>query len=608
MRIGVVAGALEAEIGGGWTFASALIEELNRTQSKHEFIFLDKFLQSANTNTGSFTGLKPVDLGTGIALIQLQEAFWEHVKNGAIHDSGGRGWLRKLSKYLVSFIHKGSNQKQPDNMDLMQSKFAQYLMQTDFLQQRMPDHLETTVPERLERVIEQEGLDLLWYMIPNALPVSIPFIATVLDLEHRKQPYFPEVSVTDWTWVAREENFLRLLPRATFVLTGTEQGKKEIVDFYSVNPERVKIVPLPTSQTTPPSPDIRHARLSALGISGNFLLYPAQFWPHKNHVNILMALDVLHRYHHLTPNLVLTGSDKTNRSYIHETIQNLNLSDRVFDLGFVSRQDLITLYASAQALVYPSFFGPDNLPPLEAASVGCPAAVSDIPGAREQLGEGVSYFDPTDPQDMAMKLAQVINDNGYRQSLLEAGKKLVSQRTTQAYVATVCDLLDGFKPIRRCWATPPSAAALTTSGFSFAQGEGGVAALKEGWGEPEPWGCWSVEEKCTLRFNLDPSFRRALTIAFKCRVYLHRHLNVGCYVESMPRQSWKFSFEDENQFTFQKIKEPYKLQIDPSVIRPNGDVYITFLTANMTSPAEAGINADVRRLGVGFERVWLDID
>ena len=68
----------------------------------------------------------------------------------------------------------------------------------------LPTYLPTTLPERLEKAIARKQLDLIWYMIQNAFPVSVPFIATVWDLEHRKQPYFPEVSVRGWTWTERE--------------------------------------------------------------------------------------------------------------------------------------------------------------------------------------------------------------------------------------------------------------------------------------------------------------------------------------------------------------------------------------------------------------------
>jgi glycosyltransferase involved in cell wall biosynthesis len=38
-------------------------------------------------------------------------------------------------------------------------------------------------------------------------------------------------------------------------------------------------------------------------------------------------------------------------------------------------------------LRYPSFFGAENLPPLEAFALGCPVIAADMPGAREQLGD-----------------------------------------------------------------------------------------------------------------------------------------------------------------------------------------------------------------------------
>jgi hypothetical protein len=62
-------------------------------------------------------------------------------------------------------------------------------------------------------------------MVPRTEPLSVPYIASVWDLEHRKQPYFPEVSTTGWTWSARENVYNALLPRASMVITGTQAGK-----------------------------------------------------------------------------------------------------------------------------------------------------------------------------------------------------------------------------------------------------------------------------------------------------------------------------------------------------------------------------------------------
>jgi hypothetical protein len=55
-----------------------------------------------------------------------------------------------------------------------------------------------------------------------------------LDLEHRKQPYFPEVSTTGWTWTARENHYNALLLRASMIVAGTQVGKDEIARYVFI--------------------------------------------------------------------------------------------------------------------------------------------------------------------------------------------------------------------------------------------------------------------------------------------------------------------------------------------------------------------------------------
>ena len=101
--------------------------------------------------------------------------------------------------------------------------------------------------ERLQDAIDRYKLDIVWFMAVSAVPLRVPFIATVWDLEHRKQPYFPEVSVTGWTWEEREQTYRAVLPRASFIITGTQVGKEEITHYYGVNPSNVKVVPFPVA-------------------------------------------------------------------------------------------------------------------------------------------------------------------------------------------------------------------------------------------------------------------------------------------------------------------------------------------------------------------------
>ena len=70
-------------------------------------------------------------------------------------------------------------------------------------------------------------------------------------------------------------------------------------------------------------------------------------------------------------------------------------------LGFVKREELIALYENAMALVYATYFGPENLPPLEAFALGCPVIASSVPGSEEQIGDCALLFDPSDHSKLA---------------------------------------------------------------------------------------------------------------------------------------------------------------------------------------------------------------
>ena len=306
--------------------------------------------------------------------------------------------------------------------------------------------------ERLQDSIDRYKLDIVWFTVDSAVPLRVPFIATVWDLEHRKQPYFPEVSVTGWTWGEREQTFRAVLPRASFIVTGTQVGKEEIVHYYGVNPNNVRVVPFPVARK-----ELREISLDVpvvlekYRIKGEFLLYPAQFWPHKNHIGLLRALDVLRRRDGLRMNLVLTGSDKGNQHYVHDKVREWELADQVFDLGFVSREELNALYEGALALIFPSFFGPDNIPPLEAFALGCPVLASRVAGAEEQLGSAALLFDPTVPTDIADKVFALRSDPALRKQLTKEGEKIAQWRSPERYIAQIDEILNGFALIRQCW-------------------------------------------------------------------------------------------------------------------------------------------------------------
>ncbi|WP_310481608.1 glycosyltransferase family 1 protein [Chamaesiphon sp. VAR_48_metabat_403] len=351
-------------------------------------------------------------------------------------------------------------------------------------------------------LLEANRIDLTLSLTPNTPTLEYPYITTVWDLQHKLQSYFPEVS-KNGEWDCREEYHLKMLNRAAAIITGTETGKAEIERFYQIPAERIKVIPMfaPQLRSNPDgivgvgvgeasrsrsvserreasrsrwrsrsvpkeslclSRSVSERREAAAGrenrdvitkyqLPDRYLFYPAQFWPHKNHVGLLLALKCLQEKYNLEVPLVLVGADKGNEPYIKAMVKKLDLSARVYFLGFVPLQDMAALYRNAFAMTFVTFFGPDNLPPLEAMALGCPTIASNVSGAQEQLGDAALLVDPKQPEEIAAAIHALFTDATLRQNKIELGLKRAYRWNSKDYIREIFTMLDDFEAIRRCW-------------------------------------------------------------------------------------------------------------------------------------------------------------
>ena len=76
---------------------------------------------------------------------------------------------------------------------------------------------------------------------------------------------------------------------------------------------------------------------------------------------------------------------KNNFNAIIKLIEKYNLTSNIIILGYVSDQELLSLYKSAIAMVFPSLIGPTNIPPMESLLLGCPLIVSNAYAMPEQV-------------------------------------------------------------------------------------------------------------------------------------------------------------------------------------------------------------------------------
>jgi glycosyltransferase involved in cell wall biosynthesis len=235
------------------------------------------------------------------------------------------------------------------------------------------------------------------------------------------------------------------LDKASFIIVGTEQGKQEVIEAFGAYPGKVRVIPFATPTLpgrTESEPDARRPP---------YLFYPARFWPHKNQIVLVYALKFLRDRWGIVPHCVLSGIDNGNLSYVMRTAEKLGVREQIEYLGNVSLQQLAELYRNAIALVYCSALGPDNFPPLEAMSVGCPVVAADVPGAREQYGDAAIFFSPTNEIQLAECIKTLLDNADLRKGLIERGLHRAARWTPVDYGNSVLKVLDEFAALARMW-------------------------------------------------------------------------------------------------------------------------------------------------------------
>ncbi len=280
----------------------------------------------------------------------------------------------------------------------------------------------------------RQGIERMIYPQPQALAfeTGLPYAVAVHDLQHRLQPEFAEVSANG-EWARREFILRNCCRQATQILVDSDLGKEHVLFFYGpygVTERQVQVLPfLPSSRL--PS-DVSVARKMEVrqqyGIPDRYVLYPAQFWPHKNHLRIVEALEQIKRVHGLCIPAVFCGSHTgTQREHHFQLLMTMarqcGVADQIHVLGYIPDDKLAALYAGATALVMPTFFGPTNIPVIEAWALRCPVLTSDIPGIREQAGDAAVLVDPRMVDALALGIQRLWTDESLRQDLMTRGQQ-----------------------------------------------------------------------------------------------------------------------------------------------------------------------------------------
>jgi glycosyltransferase involved in cell wall biosynthesis len=210
----------------------------------------------------------------------------------------------------------------------------------------------------------------------------------------------------------------RVARKSLHILTPTEFVKNDVAKFAHINLDKITV----TNEAGEELPEKEFA-IAELE-NKKFIMFNGRPTPHKNLRRLIQAFKIL-RNNHPELLLVIAGKkDASHGSYV-KFVKGLGLLEYVIFTDFIPDGQLKWAMKHAQAYIWASLSEGFGLPPLEAMLYGVPVVSSNATCMPEVLGDAAHYFNPTDVNDMAEKIDEVLSSPKLQEELVEKGKKQV---------------------------------------------------------------------------------------------------------------------------------------------------------------------------------------
>ena len=253
---------------------------------------------------------------------------------------------------------------------------------------------------------------LFWYPWNVSLPaprrgvvvVTIQDVAPLVLPDPRRRKFLKNLR-----WRRR---YAFTAKRADMVLAISNFTRDEVHRVLGVPLERIRVTLLAADDLRIPPAERDAGALARLGVTTPYLLSVGAADRRKNLGLLERAMPrVAGRFPEVT--LVLAGPRRRTTRTAHEPSWQRTL-------GFVTDEDLMTLYRCACAVVAPSSYEGFGLPVLEAMQLGAPVIAARATSLPEAGGDAATYVEPEDDAALAHEIERVLESDPLRRAMHKA--------------------------------------------------------------------------------------------------------------------------------------------------------------------------------------------
>lgn len=377
----------------------------------------------ARLDSGTAGGIEQVVIGLAEGLSRLEDGDEEYL---FLTNEGRDGWIAPHVHGRSRLLHRAATVRRVrQRLSSVPGVVWAYTKLLEFAPPRVP---------RSDGTVERAGVDVMHFTSQWAFLTGIPSIYHPHDLQHVHLPEF----FADRERRRRDVFYRTFSEQATVVAVTSSWVKRDVVAHFRLAPDKVQVVPWApvVSSYSQPTPGDMEAIRCKHALPDAFAFFPAQTWPHKNHLGLVRAVARVRDRHGVTVPVVCSGRVTEHHRAIMAEAQRVGIADTLRFTGFVTPTELQALYRLARLVVIPTLFEAASFPLWEAFENGVAAACSSVTSLPEQAGDAALVFDPHDPDAMAAAIFSLWTDERLRRTLVERGRERVARFTWERTART----------------------------------------------------------------------------------------------------------------------------------------------------------------------------
>jgi glycosyltransferase involved in cell wall biosynthesis len=282
----------------------------------------------------------------------------------------------------------------------------------------------------LPKAAEKDKVDLFFspsYILPLKISQKIRTAVTIHDISYEAHP----------EWFSWQNNILlrfvskKSAQRADIILTPSEFTKKEIIEYYQVNPDKIFVLPLAADEKFRQMDNENKEIKEKYNIKNKFIFYTGAIF---NRRFIPECVEAFKQIAKKFPEnqFLISGTNYTHPfvdiSYIIKKANEDIGREAILHTDYVDENDLVYLYNDADLFIWLSSYEGFGLPPLEALACGTPAMTTKMGSLPEAVGDSAIFIsNPEDTKEISEAIEKILSDETLSDELVKKGLKQVQK-------------------------------------------------------------------------------------------------------------------------------------------------------------------------------------